>query len=322
MAKHHSDPTSIVNLGPTDHDTDRLCDPDYYKSFGLSQRVISCLLEKNKEGHPIPEFYWLDRKWIKYYSKDDKAVQDEIAELCGGYFIQLPLRRQCELLGVPLFEALEAPHDGSTRAKARWRWRDELVPPETYVVNLLRYDFDVAINDEGEHLKTWRTAFSEIFYNNLAKQSGDVFPDDYGTRAQKLRETAAVCRLAREYDEQAFFKIMRKQIKKQVRESWWPNSYPPGATMAAAMTWGQEDILRFALAHQWGAGYPDIMLYKDPRHTLLEVKTTDRLHQSQAHFVRNTRSLNLDIRLVKLVPARENPKVNNTQFKDWISAPR
>ncbi len=315
--KKHTAPTSVVKLGPVDESNPGLLKPSYYRDFGLSTRTSKVL---SYTGLATPEFYWLDKKWIKHYTEGDKAIQSEIEELLGGFFINLSLEDQCELLKVPLFSGLYANSEAKVKRKARWYWQGELVGPEQYVENIVKKEFEIAINDEGEHLKVWRTRFANLYEESLRRKGRNPYPADFNSQAYHNRTNKGICKLAKSYDDDAFFQEMRNQIQIQVDGSWWPKHLDPDAAVKAAMSWGRTRLIEFPLHHHWGAGYPDLMLYRQGRHTLLEVKTTDRLHQSQAHFIRNTARLELDCRIVKLVPVGQHQDDNTDAFLSWIGS--
>lgn len=312
-------PTAIVNMSATSTNTPKLNSIDYYKSFGLSLSSSEILSRHNKNGKPIEEFYWLDQKWWDFYTEKNKKVIDEIRELVGGAFIKLSLRDQCSLLNIPFYAALNAPRDTSSASKKKWISNTTSVTPEEYLLNLIRKEFDIIIADEGEHLKAWIPMFYNLYYKHRESIGLDMFADDFGSTTYKRLARTETINLAKTYSDEAFYSLTRNQIERQIEESWWSSRHGVEETIAAAKCWGKDKILTLADLNMWGAGIPDIMAYKNGHHTFIEVKTTDRLHQSQAHFIRNSKiPMCIDIRVVQMIASTGCTEESEADFLSWI----
>lgn len=315
-------PTAAVNLGCMTPNEEDLTSTDYYRKLGLSTLASETLSKTNGRGYPIEEFYWLDQKWWQYYSNKNESIICEIKELTGGAFKELPLADQCELLKVPFYPNLEAESDNSTRSRKKWLLNGNVTNAENYVAGLLRREFEMVIADEGEHIKAWIIMFYNLYYKEREKAGLDVFTNDFGTDEYNRSLRTEVINLANSYTDDEFYLLTKAQIELQIQDSWWSSNYVVDDTIAASKSWGKAKILNFAKLNLWGAGMPDIMAHNnDGHHTLLEVKTSDRLHQSQATFIRNSKSpMELDIRVVRMTASKTACQVSEDDFLSWVTA--
>jgi hypothetical protein len=307
-------PTSIVNMGPVNYCEEGLELPEHYRSYGLSVQTSNCLAEHNKRGHPIDEFFWLDRKWLNFYTGEDKKALREVRELLGGFFVSLPLPGQCNLLGIPFFEGFSALASIDLKNRKKWISRRGLTTPEECIKDHLRDYFELILNDEGAHMGSWQIILRNMILEVRELNGEKMFPSDWGSPEQTRREHKEIIELARSMSDSRFFSLMEEQIAEQIRGSWWSSKGGLKETMIAAKSWGKDRLIDISEKNRILSGVPDLMILSDGHHTLLEVKTTDRMHQSQAHFVRNSlQPLELDVCLVNLEPSFEMDVVTHSK---------
>lgn len=315
-------PTSIVNLGRVHCCIDQCLDSKAsYRSFGLSEHASKVLAQNNSRDYPLEEFFWLDKKWLKFHTGSDARTLREVRELLGGFFMEMSLTDQCDLLEVPLYKDLPMAVLPGEKSRKKWISRHGWVTPEQCVKDILTDHFKIAINDEGEHLRAWHIILNNMILEARELNGEKMFPKDWGSPAQKLRDHAEMVRLAKNMSEVRFFSLMKEQIKTQIEGSWWSSSYGLEETMTAAHSWGKDRLIEISEQAKPSSGVPDLILFDGAQHTLLEIKTTDRLHQSQAAFIRNSQAsqLDLNICLVSLKPSLEEMSPDlQRDFVSWV----
>lgn len=312
-------PSGIVNMGSLVEKNPKTASIDYYRKLGFSLSTAEVLANKNKHGYPIEEFYWLDQKWWSFYTGESKKIIEEIRDIVGGAFVKLSLSDQCSLLDIPFYSALKAPIDATSRAKKKWLLNNCLVTPEEYVLSIINREYEIVVADEGAHINAWLPMFYNLYLDCRVELGKPRFREGWGSDSSKRLERTEVIELANTYSDTDFYRLTKEQIEKQIAESWWPNSYGVEETMAASKSWGKDNILRFSDLNMWPAGIPDIMGFKNGRHTFIEVKTTDRLHQSQAFFIRNSKTpMRLDIRVVQLIASSDCNEGSNADILSWL----
>lgn len=272
---------------------------DDLRTLGCSPKLIENVCLGGPDDFqplwPPEEWFWADRR--RFGVGEDWV--DEIYQIAGGCFAELPFKQQCELLGLPI-QQIAIPKAATGRGK--WLTKEgKAVGPERAALSHLLGPEEVGFHVEGNLLG----AISAMT-NRIAKHR---FKREFD-----LNQAAGITPVTEEHVRQltSSLDIFLDRAEHFTRGLWphmngiFRDVSVDDLVLFIERTGGAfiKRVLSLYFRHRLaGAGHPDLTIIGE-QVRFVEVKVKDRLWGTQGEWVRNVaRPLNLSVSVVQVVEA-------------------
>ncbi|WP_069052336.1 hypothetical protein [Bosea sp. RAC05] len=267
------------------------------RNLGCSEETIEHLFPNPKtEGVFLDpsEWFWKDRAWFKHTPPD---VMADIARISGGFFSDLSLTDQAQLLGV---EIRTIPGERVRGERGKWRSAAGLaVDIEEFALEALLQPGERGTWNEGKSLNAFHLLTAKVFEKMHGHWIGfeETNRRPYTASAAYTQKVLAAARSVLDDPRSVYFKL----------QSYFDHlmKAPISEVERFIDVAGPEHILR-VLDHGYTngtrsmSGHPDITIRGEGLR-FIEVKHRDRLHGNQADWILSVaKPLGLDVEIIRV----------------------
>ncbi len=276
-------------------------DRDDLRKLGCSEQLIAWL-NPNPDVWMLmvePEdWFWRDRNW---YGDANEPTIAELHRISGGTFCAMPLRDQCDFLGIPLITITGQKAKGH---RGKWIGNECPLCVEDFALEHMKSEGFEGYAFEGKGYAAWMYV-QQDFYRAIFKRIPG-FDRVNGKLAKTIPSSASAT------DYLTALRTARAKIDGAyaLRKAYYDKLWPPITLSSLAgftelIGWEMIESmhdLNFRLGANVSRGWPDLTIKKESSLQFVEIKSGDKLHGSQADWVRNVaRPLGLEVSVLQVV---------------------